>query len=141
MEDQADKGMVVTLGVLTLSVLVLVGGHTKTVSLEKNLLEKQMVVLADRVTASKLARKQAEDAFEQREAQVKRVSATEAHYAAILSDLLELSKVDPDARLVVQKWKIQVGASGTGAEKPSPDVLDGAMPPTPSSSQNSQSVP
>lgn len=107
MEDSEDKGVSITLGVLALSAIVLLGGHMKTVSFEKSVLEKQLVGLADRVTASKAARKQLDEAFEQREQQIKRAAATEALYAGLLTDLLELAKVDPDARLVVQKWKIQ----------------------------------
>ena len=95
------------MGVLALSAIVLLGGQMKTVSFEKSVLEKQLVGLAERVTASKAARKQLDEAFEQREQQVKRAAATEALYAGLLTDLLELAKVDPDARLVVQKWKIQ----------------------------------
>jgi hypothetical protein len=107
MEDSEDKGISITLGVLALSAIVLLGGHMKTVSFEKSVLEKQLVGLAERVTASKTARKQLDEAFEQREQQIKRAAATEALYAGLLTDLLELAKVDPDARLVVQKWKIQ----------------------------------
>jgi len=123
MEDFEDKGVAITLGVLALAGVVLVGGHMKTVSLDKSLLERQMAVLADRVTAAKEARKQVDEAFEQREMQVKRAVATEAQYAGLLTDLLELSKVDPEARVVVQKWKIQAGGAKTPA-----DSHDGGAP-------------
>ena len=129
MEDREDKGVAITLGVLALSGMVLVGGYMRTVSLEKGLLEKQMVLLAERVTASKAARGQVEDAFEQREAQLKQVSATEAQYAGLLTDLLELSKIDPDARLVVQKWKIQAGGVDSQSTKTSGEPEDVASPP------------
>ena len=114
MPEFEDKGVAITLGVLALSGIVLVAGHLKAVSLDKSLLEKQLVVLAERVTASKAARKQVDEAFEQREQQVKRVAATEAQYAGLLTDLLELAKADPDAKQVVQKWKIQ---SSDGAQQ------------------------
>lgn len=116
MEDFEDKGVAITLGVLALSGVVLVAGQMKTVALDKTLLEKQIATLADRVSAAKEARKQVDEAFEQREMQVKRAVATEAQYAGLLTDLLELSKVDPEARLVVQKWKIQASAAKTSAE-------------------------
>ena len=118
MDDFEDKGVAITLGVLALSGLVLLGAHMKSLSLERNLLEKQLVVLAERVTASKLARKQVDEAFEQREQQVKRAAAMEAQYAGLLTDLLELSKVDPDARLVTQKWKIQSSGEPNSAGTP-----------------------
>jgi hypothetical protein len=122
MDDFEDKGVAITLGVLALSGIVLVGAQMKSLSLDRSLLEKQLVVLAERVTAAKLARKQVDEAFEQREQQVKRAAATEAQYAGLLTDLLELSKVDPEARLVTQKWKIQSSgeAQGSGAEQNAP---------------------
>lgn len=108
----------ITLGLVALSGTVLLAGHLRSVSLERSLLEKQLVLLAERVTASKTARKQVDDAFEQREQQVKRVAKTEAQYAGLLTDLLELAKVDADARVVVQKWKIQAsGDADSGAEE------------------------
>jgi hypothetical protein len=136
MEDFEDKGVAITLGVLALAGVVLVGGHMKTVSLDKSLLERQMAVLADRVTAAKEARKQVDDAFEQRETQVKRAVATEAQYAGLLTDLLELSKVDPEARVVVQKWKIQAGAAKTPAES-----HDGGAPQETPSSEKTKTSP
>ncbi len=117
MEVHEGKGMAITLGVLTLSGVVLLAGHIKTVALEKSLLEKQVAVFAERVTSAKDARKQVDETFAQREKQVRRAVATEAQYAGLLTDLLELSKVDPEARLVVQKWKIQSGSADAGASK------------------------
>jgi hypothetical protein len=115
MDDFEDKGVAITLGTLALAGIVLLFGHMKTLTADKTLLEKQLVVLADRVTASKAARKQVDEAFEQRELQLKQAASTEALYAGLLKDLLELAKVDPDARQVVQKWKIQT------SEAPSKD--------------------
>ena len=129
MDDFEDKGVAITLGVLALSGIVLVGAQMKSLSLDRSLLDKQLVVLAERVTASKLARKQVDEAFEQREQQVKRAAATEAQYAGLLTDLLELSKVDPEARLVTQKWKIQSsgeaqGPAAEGAANPGAGAAD-----------------
>jgi hypothetical protein len=135
MDDFEDKGVAITLGVLALSGLVLLGAQMKSLSMERNLLEKQLVVLAERVTASKLARKQVDEAFEQREQQVKRAAAMEAQYAGLLTDLLELSKVDPDARLVTQKWKIQSSGEqnggGTPPEGSDPNVKNAGAPAKP----------
>jgi hypothetical protein len=110
MDDFEDKGVAITLGVLALSGLVLLGAQMKLLSQEQSWLGRQLVVLAERMTASKLAHKQLDEAFEQREQQVQRAAATEAQYAGLLTDLLELSKEDPGARLVTQKWKIQAGS-------------------------------
>ena len=116
MDAFEDKGVAITLALLALSGIVVLGAQTKSLGMEKALLEKQVVVLAERVTASKAANKQVDETLEQREVQVKRAAVTEAQYAGLLQDLLELAKVDPDARAVTQKWKIQ--ASGE-PQKPS----------------------
>ena len=42
MDDFEDKGVAITLGVLALSGLVLLGAQMKALSLERNLLEKQL---------------------------------------------------------------------------------------------------
>jgi hypothetical protein len=110
MNQTEDRWLAINMAVLALSGVVLVGAQVKTLSLDRSLLEKQRTTLADRVTESKNAQKQVDDALEQRERQLKRAAATEAQYAGLLSELLELSKVDPDARLVIQKWKIQTSA-------------------------------
>jgi hypothetical protein len=109
----------------------------KALSLDRSLLERQLVVLAERVTASRLARKQVDEALEQREEQIKRAAVKEAQYAGLLTDLLELSKVDPDARLVTQKWKIQ----STG-EAQTPDADAGtAQAGTPSEARSAKPKP
>jgi regulator of protease activity HflC (stomatin/prohibitin superfamily) len=126
MSESEDKGVAMTLGVLALTGVVLVAVQIKSLSFERGILEKQLVALAERVTASKLARKQVDEAFEQREQQIKRASATEAQYAGLLTDLLELSKTDPEARLVTQKWKIQ--ASGE-AQKAATEAVANQVPP------------
>jgi hypothetical protein len=137
MEDSEDKGIAITLGVLALSGMVLVTGHMKSLSLDKSLLEKQLSALAERVTSSKAARQQVDEAFEQREQQVKRVAATEAQYAGLLTDLLELAKVDADAKQVVQKWKIQAsGDAQTGATDG-----DSKQAAPPADGRSSRSVP
>jgi hypothetical protein len=119
MNDFEDKGVAITLAALALSGLVVLAAQTKSLGMEKALLEKQVVVLAERVTASKAANKQVDETIEQREVQVKRAAATEAQYAGLLQDLLELAKVDSDARAVTQKWKIQAsGEPSKSSEDP-----------------------
>jgi hypothetical protein len=136
MDDFEDRGVAITLGVMALAGIVLLGGYMKSVALDRSLLEKQLVVLAERVTAAKTARKQLDEAFEQREQQVKRAAATEALYAGLLTDLLELSKVDPDARLVTQKWKIQAsGDSGAGQTQSEPAEVKPAKASAPAAKQ------
>lgn len=137
MEDLEDKGIAITLGALALSGIVLVTGHMKSLSLDKSLLEKQLSALAERVTSSKAARHQVDEAFEQREQRVKRVAATEAQYAGLLTDLLELAKLDADAKQVVQKWKIQA----SGDAQTSATDGDSMQAAPPADGRSSRSVP
>lgn len=137
MEDFEDRGVAITLGVFALSGIVLLAGHMKSLSLDKSLLEKQLSALAERVTASKAARQQVDEALEQREQQVKRVAATEAQYAGLLTDLLELAKVDADARQVVQKWKIQSSGDTQGGTTDG----DSKQAPTPADARASRPAP
>lgn len=139
MDDFEDRGVAITLGVLALSGIVVLGGQMKSLSLDRSLLDKQLVALADRVTASKTARKQLDEAFEQREEQLKRVAAMEAQYAGLLTDLLELSKVDLDARQVVQKWKIQ--SSGDQADEHAAAQAPAAGPASGGQKGSAQPVP
>jgi hypothetical protein len=114
MDDVEDKGVAITLGVLAMAGAVLLGAQLRWVSNEKGIMERQLSALADRSTAAKNAKKQLEEVVQQREEQIKRAGETEAKYAALLSELLELSKADPDALQITQKWKIQ-GAGGAPA--------------------------
>ena len=114
MDDVEDKGVAITLGVLAMAGAVLLGAQLRWVSSEKSIVERQLSALADRSTAAKNAKKQLEEVVQQREEQIKRAGETEAKYAALLSELLELSKTDPDALQITQKWKIQ-GAGATQA--------------------------
>lgn len=116
MNHTEDRVTVISLGGLALAGFVFLGGHIKTLTTDRLFLERQLAVLADRENAAKAAKKQVDEAFQQREHQVKIAAATEAQYAGLLSDLLELAKVDSDARSITQKWKIQ--SAGKPAELP-----------------------
>ncbi len=115
MNDAEDKGVAITLGVLAIAAAVLVGTQLRWISSEKGLLERQLSMLADRSTASKNAKKQVEDLLQQREEQIKRAGETEAKYAALFSELLELSRTDLDAQQITQKWKIQEAVAAPAA--------------------------
>jgi hypothetical protein len=116
MDDVEDKGVAITLGVLAMAGAILVGTQLRWASSEKGIMERQLSALADRSTAAKNAKKQLEEVLQQREEQIKRAGETEAKYAALLSELLELSKSDPDALQITQKWKIQ--GAGTAPAPP-----------------------
>ena len=118
MNDFEDKGVAITLGVLAMAGAVLVGTQVRWLSSEKGITERQLSMLAERSTAAKNAKKQVEDLLQQREEQIKRAGETETKYAALLSELLELSKTDPDAQQITQKWKIQGAGATTAAPTP-----------------------
>ena len=63
----------------------------------------------------------------------KAMSEMEAKYAALLSELIELAKVDADARAITQKWKIQQQgqASESGAQELKPVKAQAVAPQSP----------
>lgn len=119
MNEVEDKGVAITLGVLAVAGVVLVGAQLRWVSNEKAIMDRQLSMLADRSNAAKNAKKEAEELVQRREEQIKLAKETEVKYAALLSDLLELSKTDPDARQITLKWKIQ-GPDQTSASGVTP---------------------
>jgi hypothetical protein len=120
---------------LTLAALVFVTTELRVTLLERELLEGQHGVFAQRVTSLKTAVVQMDADIQSREEQIKKASATEAKYAAFLTDLLELSKLDPEARAVTQKWKIQ---SSGGAVAP---TTGAGTAPAPESHEVTREVP
>lgn len=133
-----DKGLPITLAVIGLAIILFVSAQLRVVGIEKPMLEAQLNASAQRLTATKAAQIQAEEALLKREEQVKALAETEAKYAALLTELIELAKVDPDARAITQKWKIQqqgqaAGGAGseTGAQEVKPAKAQAVVPPKP----------
>jgi chorismate mutase len=123
-EERASKGM--NFGIhfavvaLAAAALVFVFTQVRVSLLEQSLLDAQRGIIAKRVAELKENVSQIETDVVTREEQIKKATATEARYASLLTELLELSKTDVDARTVTQKWKIQAaGAEATPAAKPS----------------------
>jgi len=94
-------------GLLILSVVIVLGAQLRIALIEKPQCTALLNAAAQKLTAVRSAQLQTDEAIEKREQQIKRSGAMETQYAALLTELLELSKVDPDAKLIVQKWKIQ----------------------------------
>ena len=107
--------MVLAQGGLALAALVFLGAQTRMALMERPMLEGQNSFLTQRLSSIKATELQTDDALKARDEQIKRAQDTETRYAAMLTELLELSKVDPDARAITQKWKIQ------SAQTPSPE--------------------
>ena len=104
--------------------LVMLSGQLGVALIERPYSTAQLNYAAQRLTAVKTTQTQTDEAIEKREQQIKRASALETQYAALLTDLIEIAKVDPDARMITQKWKIQQQGQSPAQEpatKPSPE--------------------
>ena len=115
--------MVLAQGGLALAALVFLGAQTRLAVMERPMLEGQNSFLTQRLSGMKTTELQTDDALKSRDEQIKRAQDTETRYAAMLTELLELSKVDPDARAITQKWKIQSAppaAAESNSTAPSP---------------------
>lgn len=111
-----DKGLSLAVLFLAVAGVFLVGAQIRVASIERPALEAQLSAAAQRLTSTKTAEVQADEAIQKREEQLKALSETEAKYAALLTELIELAKTDADARAITQKWKIQQqGQSGGGS--------------------------
>jgi hypothetical protein len=115
-------------GLLLVSGLLYSTMHLRVALSEKPILEKQAVLSAQALTEVKALQGQADEAIAKREEQLKLASQTETQYAALLTELLDLAKVDPDARTITNKWKIQQQGASQEAP-PATDAGKQAAPP------------
>lgn len=130
--NNEDKGLSVALAALALAGIFVVGAQIRVASIEKPALEAQLNAAAQRLTSTKAAEVQADEAIQKREEQLKTLAETESKYAALLTELIELSKTDADARAITQKWKIQQQGQpggGPGAEAGVAEVKPLKTPP------------
>ncbi len=133
MSNPEDKGVPITLALLALSALTVLGALLQSLKVEKLSAAQQLTLIAERVTALKAASEQAGEAIALSDPQIKRASEIETQYVNLFTDLLELAKVDSDARSITQKWKIKAsGESNTlrvNAESSEPPPARPATPP------------
>ena len=114
--QRTNFGIFFAVVALAAAALVFVFTQVRVSLLEQSLLDAQRSVIAKRVSELKGSLSQMETDVVTREEQIKKATATEARYASLLGELLELSKTDVDARTLTQKWKIQAaGAEATPA--------------------------
>ena len=113
MTESDVRGMVLAQGGLALAALVFLGAQTRLALMERPMLEGQNSFLTQRLSTMKTTELQTDEALKSRDEQIKRAQDTETRYAAMLTELLELSKVDADARAITQKWKIQSAQSAS----------------------------
>ena len=112
--NSEDKGLSIAVAAFALAGIFLVGAQIRVASIEKPALEAQLNAAAQRLTSTKAAEVQADEAIQKREEQLKTLTETESKYAALLTELIELSKTDADARAITQKWKIQQQGQPSG---------------------------
>lgn len=117
MDALSLKPVELCVGLLALWAVVFTGGQLRVVSIDARVQEGQLTAAAERLTAVREAREQTDLALSGREKQLLASAQQETRYAALLTELLELAKADPDARLITQKWKIQSSAEAVAGQQ------------------------
>ena len=95
------------IAILALSFSVFLFAQTRAVEGQKEVLNFQIQNTQTQDDNLKKAEKQLKDLSVQREGMVKQSLEIQGKYQAILKDLVELAKDDPEAAEVVKTWKIQ----------------------------------
>ena len=107
MTDNDYRGLVIAVGALAVSGMVFFLTQIRTIVLERPMLAAQRKTAAARKESMHEGITRADEVLRQREERIQKVQRLEGEYALLLTDLLELSEVDPDARAITIKWKIQ----------------------------------
>jgi F0F1-type ATP synthase membrane subunit b/b' len=81
---------------------------SETIKWQLTNIDKQLAQIKD-------GEKQLKELITNREELVKQSQAVQQQYTALLTDVLELSKTDEDARKIVEKWNIQRSAPPAAA--------------------------
>lgn len=147
METNDYRGIVLTLGALAVSAIVVFLTQLRNTSLERSMLEVQRTAAVARRTSMQEGITAADEALKTREKQIHRAQKLESEYALLLTDLLELANIDPDARAITNKWKIQQQSrleqsadfqpsNQTNERKEKGSVEKGAIKASPSKIQN-----
>jgi hypothetical protein len=121
METKDYNGIVLALGGLAVSAMVFFLTQLRNTSLERSMLEAQRAAAVARKTSMQEGITAADEALKAREKKLQRAQKLESEYALLLTDLLELANIDPDARAITSKWKIQQQArqeQSAGLEPP-----------------------
>jgi len=97
--------------------VVFSGTQWRVASIENSVFDAQRTIAAKRLAQIQATQTQTNEALKSRELQIESEGELKSKYAALLTDLVELAAVDPDARAITQKWKIQQqGVPGVGGE-------------------------
>ena len=124
MNQSDDRGVVLALGSLAVGALVFLSAEMRVALCDRSILKGQVGQMGRRLRDVKTSLQKTEEAVQRRDHLLRKAEEVEAFYAGLLTELIELAKVDPAAQVIVQKWKIQhdqTGASGLegSASKPS----------------------
>ena len=128
MNEKDDKGLVLAIGGISLAWLVFFAAQIRVLSLETAILEEQHKAFTQQAESAKTTEAHTDEVLQKREAQIRHSQESEIRYTNFFNELIELSKVDPDARVLVLKWKIQSNPTAN----PPPRTQTGApeAPPT-----------
>ncbi|NBV84710.1 MAG: hypothetical protein EBS01_00235 [Verrucomicrobia bacterium] len=107
MNDKDERGLVLAIGGISLAWLVYFAAQLRILSLETAMLEEQQKTLTKQIEAATATETHTDEVLQKRELQIRHSQESEMRYTNFFNELIELSKIDPDARVLVLKWKIQ----------------------------------
>ena len=128
MNENDDRGLVLAIGGISLAWLVFFAAQIRVLSLETAIFEEQHKALTEQVESAKTTEAHTDEALQKREEQIRNAQKSEIRYTDFFNELIELAKVDPDARVLVLKWKIQSNSTSNPASQTHPGAAD--APPT-----------
>ena len=128
MNQSDDRGVVLALGSLAVGALVFLSAEMRVALCDRSILKGQVGQMGRRLRDVKTSLQKTEEAVQRRDHLLRKAEEVEAFYAGLLTELIELAKVDPAAQVIVQKWKIQqeqAGAAGSEAPASKPKDSEG----------------
>lgn len=128
MNQSDDRGIVLALGSLAVGALMFLFAEMRVALCERAIFKGQIGQMGRKLRECKTALQKTEEAVQRRDHLLKKADEVETFYAGLLTELIELAKVDQGARIIVQKWKIQhdnAGSAGAGAPASKPSDSDG----------------
>ena len=124
----------IPIAILCLSLSVFLGIQISSVNGTANIIAAQSENTRKQISELDKAQGSFSEMLKQREALVQESEQIKNQYTALLTDVLELAKTDPDTQRVVEKWKIQLqnpSNKGIPATPSNPTPNASSLPPTP----------
>lgn len=91
---------------LAIAIAVLLGAQIGAAKKSAEIMVWQRDTLEKQITNMQAADKQLAEAVTKRETLVKQSTELQNQLQTLLNDLLDLAKEDPDAKQIIEKWKI-----------------------------------